>query len=220
MRHGRKSASRGFDGHKLDVVSDEASELVLDVGVRAGNAADGDAAPPSDASTTCSTLSSATMGRRSTRWSGRWPTATGTCAKRSRLPALRWSPRFRWRPTAAGFPRPTSFSTSTPTCRRRPVRRVRPPRPGRTPVPARDAQPSSSCSPRPPCAVCPLREQCVRGRGGHRMQVSVHESASPPARALRPTTRRPSRCCARAKVERKIDHIQPRHAQGSLPRQT
>ena len=29
MRHGRKSASRRFDGHKLDVMVDEASELVL-----------------------------------------------------------------------------------------------------------------------------------------------------------------------------------------------
>jgi hypothetical protein len=46
MRHGRKSASRRFDGHKLDVVSDEDSELVLDVDVRAGNAGDGDAAAP------------------------------------------------------------------------------------------------------------------------------------------------------------------------------
>ena len=46
MRHGRKSASRRFDGHKLDVISDEDSELVLGVEVRAGNAGDGDGAAP------------------------------------------------------------------------------------------------------------------------------------------------------------------------------
>src|SRR6266545_5396979 len=46
MRHGRKSASRRFDGHKLHVLTDEASELVLAVDVGPGNAADADAAVP------------------------------------------------------------------------------------------------------------------------------------------------------------------------------
>ena len=46
MRHGRKSASRRFDGHKMDVITDEASELVLGVDVRAGNAGDGEGAAP------------------------------------------------------------------------------------------------------------------------------------------------------------------------------
>ena len=46
MRHGRKSASRRFDGHKLDVMVDESSELVLGVEVRAGNAGDGEGAVP------------------------------------------------------------------------------------------------------------------------------------------------------------------------------
>ena len=46
MRHGRKSASRRFDGHKLDIIIDEASELVLGVDVRAGNAGDGEGAAP------------------------------------------------------------------------------------------------------------------------------------------------------------------------------
>ena len=46
MRHGRKSSARRFDGHKMDVITDEASELVLGVDVRAGNAADGEGALP------------------------------------------------------------------------------------------------------------------------------------------------------------------------------
>jgi hypothetical protein len=46
MRHGRKSASRRFDGFKMDVVSDEGSELVLGVEVRAANAGDGEGAAP------------------------------------------------------------------------------------------------------------------------------------------------------------------------------
>ncbi len=46
MRHGRKSASRRFDGHKMDLVTDEASELILGLDVRAGNATDGEGAMP------------------------------------------------------------------------------------------------------------------------------------------------------------------------------
>ncbi|HEY2430163.1 MAG TPA: transposase, partial [Acidimicrobiales bacterium] len=46
MRHGRKSSSRRFDGHKMDVITDEASELVLGIDIRAGNAPDGEATVP------------------------------------------------------------------------------------------------------------------------------------------------------------------------------
>lgn len=46
MRHGRKSASRKFDGDKMDVMTDEASELVLGVEIRSGNAGDGEGAAP------------------------------------------------------------------------------------------------------------------------------------------------------------------------------
>ena len=46
MRHGRKSSAHRFDGHKMDVITDEASELVLGVDIRAGNAADGEGAIP------------------------------------------------------------------------------------------------------------------------------------------------------------------------------
>ena len=46
MRHGRKSSSRRFDGHKMDIITDETSELVLGVDIRAGNAADGEGAIP------------------------------------------------------------------------------------------------------------------------------------------------------------------------------
>ncbi|MGH9153783.1 MAG: hypothetical protein ACRD03_15590 [Acidimicrobiales bacterium] len=46
MRHGRKSASRRFDGHKAHVVSDEDSQMILGVEVGPGNGADGEAAAP------------------------------------------------------------------------------------------------------------------------------------------------------------------------------
>src|SRR6266849_3462033 len=40
MRHGRKSASRKFDGYKMDVMTEEHTELVLGVEIRSGNAGD------------------------------------------------------------------------------------------------------------------------------------------------------------------------------------
>jgi hypothetical protein len=40
MRHGRKSASKRFDGHKADVAVDTDSQLITAVGVLAGNAPD------------------------------------------------------------------------------------------------------------------------------------------------------------------------------------
>src|SRR5207244_11525443 len=46
MRHGRKSASRRFDGHKLHVVEEESTEIILGVDVGAGNGADGEQAAP------------------------------------------------------------------------------------------------------------------------------------------------------------------------------
>src|SRR5947207_2565645 len=46
MRHGRKSASRKFDGYKMDVMTDEARALVLGVEIRSGSAGAGPGAAP------------------------------------------------------------------------------------------------------------------------------------------------------------------------------
>ena len=40
MRHGHKSSSRRFDGHKASVAVDTDSQLITDVGVLPGNASD------------------------------------------------------------------------------------------------------------------------------------------------------------------------------------
>jgi hypothetical protein len=59
------------------------------------------------------------------------------------------------------------------------------------------------------CAACPLRAQCVKGSRGRRVQVSVHERRIAAARVAQtddPDTVALLR--ARAKVERKIDHLQ------------
>jgi hypothetical protein len=87
MRHGRKSASRRFDGHKLDVIIDEASELVLGVDVRAGNAGDGEGAVPF-----CNTCRPSKASRSPLCWAT-WPIPTGTCERQWRRPGPPWWPR-------------------------------------------------------------------------------------------------------------------------------
>lgn len=46
MRHGRKSSSTRFDGHKLHVMEEESTEIILGVDVGAGNGADNEHAAP------------------------------------------------------------------------------------------------------------------------------------------------------------------------------
>ena len=200
MRHGRKSASRRFDGHKMDLISDEDSELILGVDVRAGNAGDGDGAAPLLAR--CKTLTVS----RSTRCWATWPTATATSAKPSKKPALNWWPRCHRRPMGAGSPRPTS--PSTPGLPRSPVPPGRsPPMPAR-PRTTRVGGPPCSCSPRRPARRCPLREQCTTSTAAGGIMVGRHEDRIAAARAAQtdPATRALLR--RRAKVERKIDHVQ------------
>ncbi|CAN5608698.1 hypothetical protein BH24ACT15_BH24ACT15_36910 [soil metagenome] len=59
------------------------------------------------------------------------------------------------------------------------------------------------------CAACPLRQQCVKGSRGRKVRVSVHERRIAAARTAQ--TEDPDTVAllrARAKVERKIDHLQ------------
>ena len=90
MRHGRKSSARRFDGHKMDVITDEASELVLGVDIRAGNAADGEGAIPllDHGAIPCPAWPS-------TPWWATWPTPTAISGPASRPAAWSWWPRSR-----------------------------------------------------------------------------------------------------------------------------
>ncbi len=140
MRHGRKSASRRFDGHKLDVMIDEASEMVLGVEVRAGNAGDGEgAAPLLSKVTEAEGIKVATLLWRT------WPIPTGTYEKR-------WRPRggttlvAKVPPTtnSGGSPRQSSnidLGAGTVTC---PAGQTTLPTPG---------GPRTTRAARPPCSV-------------------------------------------------------------------
>ncbi len=201
MRHGRKSASRRFDGHKLDVMSDEDTELVLGVAVRAGNASDADGTLPllkevqdldgvdverllGDMAYSDPELREATE-----------EIAVELVAKVPPLTNAGRFPKTDFRiDTAAGTVTCPAGVTTTDAKREKDHKG----RVGRRFSFAAEA-----------CAVCPLRERCVKGeRAGRSIFVSPHEDRIAAARAAQdePVTKALLR--RRSKVERKIDHLQ------------
>ena len=200
MRHGRKSASRRFDGHKLDVIIDEASELVLGVEVRAGNASDGDgAAPLLSKVTETEGIEVATLLADMAYSDGDVrETVEGQGTELvAKVPPLTNSGRF---------PK-TEFNidlgTGTVTC---PAGQV-----------TIDARPAKDHKGRPAtmfhfnagtCATCPLRDRCTAGKGGRSIMVGRHHARTEAARAAQAQPGTKALLRRRSKVERKIDHLQ------------
>lgn len=200
MRHGRKSASRRFDGHKLDVITDEDSELILGVDVRAGNAPDGEGA-------------AALLGEVQDLDGVAVDTLLGDMAYsdgdvREAVEDAGAVLVAKVPPVTNGgrFPK-TDFTISTSESK------VICPA-GHTTT---DARPAKDHKGRPAtrfvfpaevCCACPLREQCVGGKGGRSILVGVHEDRIAAARTTQEDPATKALLRRRAKVERKIDHLQ------------
>jgi hypothetical protein len=58
------------------------------------------------------------------------------------------------------------------------------------------------------CATCPLRDRCTTGRGGRTIMVGRHHKRIEAARAAQGQPATKALLRRRAKVERKIDHLQ------------
>ncbi|MGH9223237.1 MAG: IS1182 family transposase [Acidimicrobiales bacterium] len=200
MRHGRKSASRRFDGHKMDVMTDEDSELVLGVDARAGNAADGEGA--------ASLLEevSEVPGVEVERLLGDMAYSDGDV--REAVEERGTDMVAKVPPTTNGgrFPK-TDFDVDTEagavTC---PA--------GQTTAEAKKAKDHKGrpglryVFPAPTCATCPLREQCVSGTKGRTIFVGRHHDRIAAARAAQAEPETKALLRRRSKVERKIDHLQ------------
>jgi Transposase DDE domain/Transposase domain (DUF772) len=205
MRHGRKSASRRFDGHKMHVITEECTELVLAVDVGAGNGSDGDAA--------------AEMVRQVRDQAGLavrelvGDMAYGDGDTRSEVEAAGTKMIAKVPPTPPNAGRFTKDAFA--------IDLADPDRPTAT-CPAGQVSDRLLANGHDPhgrpeqmfvfdaqtCAACPLRDQCVRGRGGRTLALHRHEARLQQARAdqRRPAVKRKLR--KRAKIERKIDHLQ------------
>jgi Transposase DDE domain/Transposase domain (DUF772) len=198
MRHGRKSASRRFDGHKMDVVVDEASELGLGVGVRAGNRPDGEAAAPlveavraTDGVEVAALVGDMAYSDPEVRIAVERAGATLV----AKVPPARNRGRFPKTEFFVEVDRVTCPAGETTTYAQR--ARDHKGRPG-----VRFLFPDHVC------AGCPVREQCVGGAAGRQVFVGMHEERMAAARAAEHDPAVRSLLRRRAKVERKIDHLQ------------
>jgi hypothetical protein len=171
MRHGRKSKAKRFDGHKVQVATDTESQLITDVAVLAGNAPDREQAlavvEGSEVLTGCvvaETIGDCAYGDGATRQqfadAGRTLVAkVASGSNQGRFPKT----QFR-----------IDLAAETCTCPAGQVSHLRQ-RPQSGPVFRFAAS---------VCAACPLRGQCLRGRGGRTIQLHPQEALLQDARAF------------------------------------
>src|SRR6266536_2673859 len=195
----RPEASRRFDGHKLHLIEEESTEIVLAVDVGPGNGSDGDhAAPLVEQAREAGVRVDEVVGDM----------AYGDGDTRAEVEAVGAKVVAKVPPTHnSGYFAKTEFTidpdapsatcpagvTATRTRRRRDDK-------GRATV--------FLMFDENVCAACPLRPRCVKGRGGRTIAINVHEARLVEARAQaeRPAVKRKLR--RRAVIERKIDHLQ------------
>jgi hypothetical protein len=170
MRHGRKSSSHRFNGHKAQIAVDTDSQLITAVDVLAGNAPDADHAlevvEASEAATDCQVvevLGDCAYGSGETRaaFAARGRTIV------AKVPESHNQGLF----TKTAFQ--IDLETGTCTCPNKQISRdLRPAKGGGgTFVFAAER-----------CTACPLRSQCTRGQGGRTVQVHPQEALLQQAR--------------------------------------
>ena len=198
MRHGRKSASRRFDGHKMDVATDEDTEMILGVDVRAGNASDGEgAAPLLEAIQGTDGIEVGTLLGDMAYSDGDVREAVENLGAEmvAKVPPVSNGGRF---PKTAFFIEPDQVTcpAGEETADARPTRDHK----GRPAV--------QFVFPAAVCGDCPLRADCVAGKAGRTITVGVHEDRIAAARAAQTEPATQALLRKRPKVERKIDHLQ------------
>jgi hypothetical protein len=200
MRHGRKSASRRFDGHKMDVVTDEESEMVLGLDVRAANASDGEgAAPLIEAVAQVPGVEVGTLlaDMAYSDGDGREAVEEAGAEMVAKVPSTTNGGRF----PKADFDVDTEAGTVTCPA-------------GQTTAQSKKAKDHKGrrgllfVFPTATCAACPLRGQCVGGTKGRTIFVGRHHDRIAAARAAQEEPETKALLRRRAKVERKIDHLQ------------
>jgi transposase len=172
MRHGRKSKSKRFDGHKAAVAVDTDEQLITAVAIQPGNAQDAESAlelvEQSEANTGCAveeSIGDGAYGDGTTRQAfaeaGRPLVAkVGTATNQGRFPKA----TFQIDLAALSCTCPGGHTTID--------LKKGGPGPGRFHFAAAV------------CAACPLRPQCVKGSGGRTVDLHPQEALLQAARAL------------------------------------
>ena len=205
-----KSTSRRFDGHKMDLVTDEASELILGVDVRAGNATDGGGAMPLVDQVT------ATPGVTIATVVGDMAYSDGDIRAGMAQRGLDLVAKVPPVSNAGRYPK-TDFYVDLDA--------------GEVTCPAgettAEAAPRRDHKGRPgllfrfdplECASCPLRADCTTGAGGRTIFVGPHHQRIQAARSAQQQPRIKTLLRNRSKIERKNRPSPgPGHAQSPLP---
>ena len=183
MRHGHKSSSRRFDGHKAAIVVDTGSQLITAVAVLPGNAPDNlgalDLVEASEANTgvpVAEAMGDAAYGDGDTRQA--FADAGRTLI--ARVPG---------RPNRTHFPKEDfriDLEAGTCTCPAGQVTRTMVPAGRRTGQTGRTYRLEAFRFDAAVCGVCPLRSQCVAAKPGTGRTVQLHpqEALLQQARAL------------------------------------
>ena len=172
MRHGRKSASKRFDGHKGAVAVDTDEQLITAVDVLAGNAPDNadalDLVEQTEAATGCAveeTYADCAYGDGETRQAF----ADAGRTLHAKVPAMTNGDRF---PKTAFT---IDLDAGTCTCPgEQTTRELRGPAGG----------PQHFVFATATCAACPLHAQCVKGPGGRTIALHPQEAILRQARAF------------------------------------
>lgn len=199
MRHGRKSASRRFDGHKMDVICDEDSELILGVDMRAGNAGDGEGAAP------LLEQVQQNPGVDIDQMLADMAYSDGDVRQAVEDRGVELVAKVPPVTNGNRYPK-TDFYIDLPR--------------GEVTCPAgevtADARPIKDHKGRPAllfsfsvesCATCPLRPECT-GAAARTVSVGMHHARIEAARAAQAKPKNKAFLRRRSKVERKIDHLQ------------
>jgi Transposase DDE domain/Transposase domain (DUF772) len=199
MRHGRKSASRRFDGHKMDLISDENSELILGVDVRAGNASDGEGAIP------LLDQVQAVPGVRIDQLLGDMAYSDGDVRHAVGERGVELAAKVPPLTNGTHYPKTDFYidlARGEVTC---PAGEV-----------TTEARPTTDHKRRPAllfafaarsCATCPLRPECTPA-AARTVTVGPHHARLEAARAAQRTPKMAALLRRRSKIERKIDHLQ------------
>ena len=226
-RHGRKTASRRFDGYKAHIAVDPDSEIITNTAVTAANEADTSVAPDligdlnSDSADSDTGTGDTTVGVGGDggddgdglcdeEYEGR-PTVYGDSAygggefqqhlEDSRINSKCRSPK----PTAPGgrFTKDRfsiDLDADTVTCPNQITVTI-----------SRHPNGDGTARWAKACTTCPLQEQCTRATGGRTIRVGKHEAVLAKARQRqRTTTWQNDYRATRPKVERKIAHLMRR----------
>lgn len=204
MRHGRKSKSRRFNGHKMHVVTDADTELVLGLDVGFGNGSDGDAAaglviqlrdecnlPVTEV------VGDMAYGDGDTRAEVESAGATMT----AKVPPVPNSGKFSKTDFDIDLTDPDRPCVTCPAGQSTTAL-------VRAGSDSKGRRTRALAFPAELCAACPIRQQCTTSAAGRRVGLHHHEARLQAARATQTQRGTLTKLRQRPKVERKIDHLQ------------